>query len=82
MAGLPLLYNFNAQSYVNSAEISLSTLLIKIKIQNLKLFIVIDRYNLIKTVKCKISLVLNTLKIINIIKALDKRVRVAVVLEI
>lgn len=82
MAGLPLLYNFNAQSYVYSAEISLSTLLIKIKIQNLKLFIVIDRYNLIRTVKCKISLVLNTLKIINIIKALDKRVRVAVVLEI
>jgi hypothetical protein len=74
-----LLYNFNAQSYVYSAEISLSTLLIKIKIQNLKVFIVIDKYNLIRTVKLKISLVLNNLKIIHVIKALEKRVGVVVI---
>jgi len=74
-----LLYNFNAQSYVYSAEISLSTLLIKIKIQNLKVFIVIDKYNLIRTVKLKISLLFNNLKIIHIIKALEKRVGVVVI---
>lgn len=74
-----MLYNFNAQSYVYSAEISLSTLLIKIKIQNLKVFIVIDKYNLIRTVKLKISLVLNNLKIIHVIKALEKRVGVVVI---
>lgn len=75
-----MLYNFNAQSYVYSAEISLSTLLIKIKIQNLKVFIVIDKYNLIRTVKLKISLLFNNLKIIHIIKALEKRVRVAIII--
>jgi hypothetical protein len=74
-----LLCNFNAQSYVYSAEISLSTLLIKIKFQNLKFFIVIDRYNLIKTVKIKISLLFNNLKIIHVIKALEKRVGVVVI---
>ena len=74
-----MLYNFNAQSYVYSAEISLSTLLIKIKIQNLKFFIVIDRYNLIRTVRLKISIVLNNLKIIHVIKALEKRVGVVVI---
>ena len=75
-----MLYNFNAQSYVYSAEISLSTLIIKIKIQNLKVFIVIDKYNLIRTVKLKISLLFNNLKIIHIIKALEKRVRVAIII--